>query len=325
MEIFTKSFIWVLAVTLSALPAAGSNSSEQEENADISWAYALPDKVQPQPPAEDGAAVHVPGSAKTYLRAQLHDLALLKNPPDWFPEEHPAMPAVVEHGGGKAVLACASCHLTSGLGHPESADLTGLTASYMLRQLADFKNGSRNARPMLASAKNITDEDATAACEWFAALPIKSWVKVIETDTVLKTYVNTDHERLPLPAGGTEPLGNRIIELPEDPARSVARDPHSGFVAYVPKGSIARGEMIVTTGNGGKIIACGTCHGQSLEGMGDVPRLAGRSPVYIFRQLHDVQTGDRAGSAIKIMKGTLTHLSNDDMIAIAAYATSLGQ
>jgi cytochrome c553 len=320
-----RSFIWVLLAVLWALPVTGSRPPEQVENADLSWAYAAPDKVQPQPPTDDGAAVQVPGSAKTYLRAQLHDLGLLKNPPDWFPEEHPTMPGVVQHGDGKAVLACASCHLASGLGHPESADLTGLTVPYMLRQLGDFKNGLRNARPMLAIAKNITGEDAAAACEWFAALPMKSWVKVVETDTVLKTYVNTDHERLPLPDGGTEPLGNRIIELPEDPARSVARDPHSGFVAYVPKGSIARGEMIINTGNEGKIIACGTCHGQSLEGMADVPRLAGRSPVYIFRQLHDVQTGDRAGAAIKIMKGTVAHLSNDDMIAIAAYVASLGQ
>jgi cytochrome c553 len=320
-----RSFAWVLVATILALPVPGSRSPEQEENADLSWAYAVPDKMQPQLPGDDRVVVRVPGSAKTYVRSQLHDLALLKNPPDWFPEEHPAMPAVVEHGDGKAVLACASCHLASGLGHPESADLTGLTVPYMLRQLADFRTGARNARPMLASAKNITDEDVTAACEWFAALPIKSWVKVVETDTVPKTYVNTDHERLPLPEGGTEPLGNRIIELPEDPARSVARDPHSGFVAYVPKGSIARGEMIVTTGNDGKIIACGTCHGQSLEGMSDVPRLAGRSPAYIFRQLHEVQSGDRAGSAIKVMKSTVAHLSNDDMIAIAAYATSLGQ
>jgi cytochrome c553 len=320
-----RGFFWVLVATLLALPVIGSRPSEQVGNADLSWAYAAPDKIQPQPLVDDGAAVQVPGSAKTYLRGQLHDLALLKTPPDWFPEEHPVMPGVVQHGDGKAVLACASCHLASGLGHPESADLTGLSVPYMLHQLADFKGGARNARPMLASATNMTDEDAKAACEWFAALPMKSWVKVVETDRVPKTYINTDHERLPLPAGGTEPLGNRIIELPEDPARSIARDPHSGFVAYVPNGSIARGEMIVTTGNEGKIIACGTCHGQLLEGMGDVPRIAGRSPVYIFRQLHDVQTGDRAGSAIKVMKGTVAHLSNDDMIAIAAYAASLGQ
>jgi cytochrome c553 len=178
---------------------------------------------------------------------------------------------------------------------------------------------------MLASAKNITDEDAKAACEWFAALPIKPWIKVVETDTVPKTYFNTDHERLPLPDGGTEPIGNRIIELPQDVARSVNRDPHSGYVAYVPKGSLAKGEEIVTTGNGGKIIACGTCHGPALEGGGDFPRIAGRSPVYIFRQLHDVQTGDRTGSAIKVMKSTVSHLTNDEMLAIAAYVASLGQ
>ena len=122
LGVFMRSFILVLTAALLALPVTGSRPPEQGENADLSWAYAVPDKVQPQPPADDGAVVQVPGSAKTYLRAQLHDLALLKNPPDWFPEEHPAMPEVVQHGDGKAVLACASCHLPSGLGHPESAE-----------------------------------------------------------------------------------------------------------------------------------------------------------------------------------------------------------
>ncbi len=39
---------------------------------------------------------------------------------------------------------------------------------------------------------------------------------------------------------GTEPLGQRIIEMPEDLARTELRDAASGFVAYVPPGSIKR-------------------------------------------------------------------------------------
>jgi hypothetical protein len=133
-----KSFLWVAAILL-ALPVAGSPAPQQAESSDLSWAYIAPDKVQPGPPVDDSAVVQLPGSAKTYPRVQLHDLGLLKNPPDWFPEEHPSMPGVVLHGDGKSVLACASCHLASGLGHPESANLTGLTADYMLHQLADLK------------------------------------------------------------------------------------------------------------------------------------------------------------------------------------------
>jgi len=317
----TTKLAWLFVAALGVSPLVRTTPPPQDAGEDVSWAYLLPDKVQPQPP-DDTATVKLPGSSKTYPRSQLHDLGLLKNPPDWFPEEHPEMPGVVQHGDGKSVLACASCHLASGLGHPESADLTGLTPSYMLHQLDNFKNGLRIARPMLATAKNITDEDAKQACAWFASLSLKAWVRVVETDTVPKTYVNTDHERLPLPGADTEPLGNRIIELPKDPVRSVARDPHSGFVAYVPKGSIAKGEQIVTTGNSGKSIACGTCHGPSLAGVDDIPRLAGRSPIYIFRELHDFQTGDRSGPDAQLMKGIVRKFSTEEMIAIAAYVAS---
>jgi cytochrome c553 len=129
--------------------------------------------------------------------------------------------------------------------------------------------------------------------------------------------------RLPLPSGGTEPLGNRIITLPEDPARVEERDPHSGFIAYVPPGSLKRGEELVRDGGAGKTVACAICHGEGLKGLGDVPRLAGIHPIYIVRQLFDFQVGANASSAGAQMKKVVEKLSEDDMIAIAAYAASL--
>ena len=41
--------------------------------------------------------------------------------------------------------ACALCHLPTGNGHPESASLAGLPAAYIMRQMAEFKNGGRKA------------------------------------------------------------------------------------------------------------------------------------------------------------------------------------
>ncbi len=121
---------------------------------------------------------------------------------------------------------------------------------------------------------------------------------------------------------GTEPLGQRIIELPEDLARTELRDGSSGFVAYVPVGSIAKGELLVKTGGGGRTIACGTCHGADLKGLGPVPPLAGRSPSYTVRQLYDLQQGVRKGAWSALMKGAVEKLTVDDMIAIAAYTSS---
>ena len=65
---------------------------------------------------------------------------------------------------------------------------------------------------------------------------------------VPKTFVGGGRMRYALPEGGTEPIGNRIITLPADQSRVTKRDPKSGFIAYVPVGSIKKGEALVKTG-----------------------------------------------------------------------------
>ncbi len=317
-----RNWIYVLVIALFLAAPIGAQSPQtappQEAAPDLSWAFPVPDKVQP---ALGEGPVHVPGSTKTYTQAQIDDLS---NPPDWFPDEHGPLPSVILQGSG-AVLACGACHLLTGLGHPESANLAGLSPDYFLRQLADFKSGARKTPRMPDIANALSDEDAKKVAEWYAALKPKPWVKVVEADTVPKTFVNNNRMRLPLPGGATEPLGNRIIELPEDPARATSRDPHSGFIAYVPKGSIARGEDLVTNGVGGAGIGCVACHGSSLEGAGDVPGLAGLSPTYLVRQIIGIQTGTRAGVSSKLMKGFVARAKLEDVIAIAAYMASLSQ
>ena len=261
---------------------------------------------------------HVPGSTKTYPEARIDPY----NPPDWFPDEHPPMPPIVQHGDGKSVRACAYCHLASGLGYPQSGNLTGLSVAYLMSQLADFKSGARKSQAMSPVAQGLSEDDVRQATAWFATLKPSVWIKVVETDSVPKTFVYKDGTRLPLLGGGSEPLGNRIIELPEDPSRTMSQDPHSGFVAYVPVGSIAKGETLVTTGGSGKTTPCVICHGPTLTGLGDVPRIAGRSASYIARQLHWIQNGDRAGTAAALMKPVVENLNEDDMVAIAAYVSS---
>jgi cytochrome c553 len=317
---FMRNLIWVLAFGLLFIPAFGAGSPQQEKGMDLTWAFPVTDKVLP-PDDDDSVVRQVPGSAKSYTHGQIDDLF---NPPDWFPDEHAPMPPVVQHGSGTVAPGCISCHLASGLGHPESANLTGLSVEYFMRQLADFKSGARKDSPprMTVFAEALSEDDAKQASEWFATLKPSVWEKVVETDTVPKTYVNKGRMRFALPGGGTEPIGHRIIELPQEPLRVTSRDPHSGFIAYVPIGSIAKGEGLVTTGGSGKTIACSICHGQSLTGMGEVPRIAGRSPLYIVRQLYYFQTGARAGGMADLMKAVAAQLNQDDMVEIAAYVAS---
>lgn len=300
--------------------------SQQQSEKALIWAYPVPDKTPAA--AADNTPKHIPGSAKAYTQAQIDDQF---NPPDWFPDEHGPLPRLLTRG--VQAQACASCHLTSGSGHPESADLAAQPLEYMLRQMADFKNGLRKdpmaydatqrASRMNNIAGGISDEDMRDAVKYFASLKPQVWYKVIETQTVPRTWVNGGRMRLPLPGGGTEPVGHRIMTLPQDPARVESRDPHSGFIAYVPVGSIAKGKALVTDGGSGKTIACATCHGEGLKGLGDIPRIAGVHPIYIVRQLYNIQIGANTSTAAAPMKKVVEKLTQDDMVAIAAYTASL--
>jgi len=167
----------------------------------------------------------------------------------------------------------------------------------------------------------MTDDEIKASAEYFGAMKWTPWIKVVETDTVPKTYTNVGMF-LPLEGNENEPLGQRIIETPVDvEATEGLRDPRSSFIAYAPFGSIAKGEALVTRGNG-KTLACGACHGSDLKGLGPVPGLAGRSPSYLVRQLYDMQQGTRHGSWTELMKTVVSALSQEDMLNIAAYTAS---
>jgi len=303
----------ILIIALAALPAVAGAADNPD------WAYP----VTPRPePLDNLVLKHVPDSTRAYTQAQIDDPF---DPPDWFPTEHPPMPPIVARGGKPPVRACAQCHLPSGDGHPESSSLAGLPVPYIMRQMSAFKNGGRKgvrATVMIAIAQAIAEEDALAAAEYFSALKPGVWTQVIETDTVPKSYVGAGGMRFAAPGSEKEPIGNRIIVLPQDEARAKSRDPHSGFIDYVPTGSIARGETLVTTGDGGKTIPCAICHGQTLNGLGEVPSIAGRPPTYVVRQLNDMKAGARAGTSMALMAAVVDKLTVEDMIAIAAYLGS---
>src|SRR6185295_1053538 len=282
------------------------------------WAFPVTESNLPTTPPEPAPAV--PGSTRTYTRAQIDDTL---NPPNWFPAENSPKPQIILHGHGDA-LACGACHLMTGSGHPESASISGLPLAYLLRQLADFKSGARkDTSRMNDIAQALTDDEVKQAAEWAAGLKPVVWTKVIEAAMVPKTYVGAGRMRFANPDGSMEPIGNRIITLPQDPGQARNRDPHSGFIAYVPVGSIAAGKALVENGGNGKTIACTTFHGDDLRGLADVPRLAGVHPIYLVRQLYLFQSGERAGLGSQLMKKPVAQLKDGDMVSIAAYLGSL--
>jgi cytochrome c553 len=288
------------------------------------WAYPVA-PANFQPPPDNGQPKHVTGSTRSYTEKQINDFL---NPPDWFPEEHPPMPQLVAHGKAPIVHACDQCHLTTGRGHPESGNLAGLPAGYIQEQIAQFRDGSRKSSVagrssnMIMFAKELSDDEVKEAAQYFASIKPAVWNKVVETTTVPKTYVGEGNMRFASEGNAKEPIGRRIIEVPENEEGAKVRDPHSPFIAYVPSGSIKAGEALVATGGAGKTIQCTICHGADLKGIGNVPGLAGRSAIYVFRQLYDIQHGTRTGNAVALMQPVVAKLSQDDMIALAAYVAS---
>jgi cytochrome c553 len=308
-----------IAQTQSPTPASAPPSSFP------AWAYPwVPDfKVTPA----DDVPQHVPDSAASFTIKQERDLFFV---PDWHPEDHPAMPDVVAHGRMPDVRACGSCHRAAGTGGPENASLAGLPAAYIVQQIEDYKSGARKfAGPqrgpsvlMTAIAKASNEEEIKSAAAYFSALKPATNIKVVETDTVPVTQIARVFYML-VKDGGTEPIGPRIIETPVDAAQFEHRDTRSQFIAYVPKGSIAKGEVLAATGGAGITTPCITCHGPDLRGVAPIPGIAGRSPSYLVRQLYDFQQHARAGSAGAPMGPVVEKLSPDDMISLAAYVTSL--
>ncbi|MEO6804435.1 MAG: c-type cytochrome [Granulicella sp.] len=300
------------------------------------WAYPVnPPRVRPAegapaiprtPRVVDNTPIKVANSnAPAMPQAQISDLFVV---PDWFPDAHPKMPAIVAEGRKPEIGACGHCHLPTGYGRPENESVAGLPAAYMLEQLNDFKNGLRHSsEPRMGSvalmvnyAKDLTPEEEKAAVDYFASIKPVKWIRVVETDTVPKTH----------PSGGmlvvdegTEPIGERVIEVAEDYKQFELRNPTSGFIAYVPVGSLKAGEALVKTGGNGETMACTMCHGSNLKGVGNIPSIAGRSPSQMTRQLIDFQTGARNGAMGQMMKMPVAKLTNADIVDITGYLASL--
>jgi cytochrome c553 len=304
-----------------------------------SWAYGFvdpPNRGETPPPATAAApaavadtGVHrLPGSNLAFTRAEANNPY---GPADWFPGEHPTPPPVVSIGRQDAnINACGLCHYIGGKGRMENAGVAGLPYEYFVQTMLDFKNDLRrsadprkaNTNRMVLFAKAMTDDEIAASARYYASIPWTPWIKVVESRMVPKTNPRNG-VFFRAPGTDTEPLGMRIVEGPEDTERFELRDPHSGFVAYAPLGSIKAGEVLVKTGGNGRTIQCGICHGANLEGSGPVPGIAGRSPSYTVRQLYDMQVGTRKGVWSELMKPVVEKLTAEDLVAIGAYTASL--
>src|SRR5580704_2656352 len=250
-------------IRIIALASALTVSVSLAADGPPAWAYGFPQPGAPAAPAggggrgaqapPDNSPKRLAGSNLEFTLQQIRDGF---GPADWFPSDHPTMPEIVAHGRRPEVRACALCHYPNGKGRAENAPIAGYPVSYFIQQMNDFKNGNRksaeprkaNTNAMIAIAKAMTDEEIKATAEYFGSMRWTPWIKVVETGMVPKTRISGGLF-LALEGNEKEPLGKRILEVPENTeASDILRNPRSGFIAYAPPGSVKKGEALVNFG-----------------------------------------------------------------------------
>ncbi|MEI9922969.1 MAG: hypothetical protein WDN50_05055 [Bradyrhizobium sp.] len=157
---------------------------------------------------------------------------------------------------------------------------------------------------------------------YFSSLKPKSVIKVIEADTIPKTQVARVFYAL-VKDGGTEPIGERIVETPVNAEQFEHRDSRSQFIVYVRRAASPRAKRSPKPEVPGSQRLARPAMVRSCEVRRPVPGIAGRSPSYLVRQIYDFQQHARAGSGAAQMVPVVEKLSPDDMISLAAYVASL--
>lgn len=276
--------------------------------------------------AGDPTLLNLPNSDLSFTDSDINNFY---GPADWHPDEHPEMPEIVAKGDPeRGIRACSFCHFANGQGKTENAHLSGLPANYFIAQLEAFISGDRftsdprkpNTYEMTRMARMMTDAEKQQTAEYFAAISFRPMVRVVETETAPQVETLATQLVVPIEGAPWVPLGNQIVEVPEQPYETEAlRDPHTVFVSYVPVGSVEKGKILAETG-GGKTIQCGICHGADLRGIGDIPGIAGRTASYNMRQMWDVKMGTRVSP---LMAPVVANLNSEDMLNILAYVATL--
>ena len=316
-----------MALATSSLRAQTPHSSAAFEVP--AWAFpVLGTATMPAATGTDTSVVAtVPTSRATFTVGRTRDRFDVA---DWNPGTHGAAPAVVMHGRRPVVMACGFCHLADGRGRPENAMVAGLPVDYFVQQVKDMRTRARHSASPVAYppgvtmqliADSVTDAEVEDAARYFAGVRARRASRVVETRTVPR-FMPLNGVSTLVPGGDREPLAGRLVEVATDLRRHELHDPMAEYVAYVPRGSVARGRTMAVGNARRGMKGCTSCHGADLRGVALVPPLAGRSPSYMLRQLIAFRTGARNAAASAPMREVVAMMTIDDMIAAAAYAGS---
>ena len=269
----------------------------------------------------------MPGSTGAFTLAQIRDAF---GPADWFPAITRRCPTSSRTASGRtcAPAACATTRTARAV--PENAGVAGLPVAYFIQTMADFKSDARksadprkaNTNVMIAIAKGMTDEEIKAAAEYFRL----DEVDAVDQGRRSEHGAEDAHRRrhVPQARGGGQGADRPAHHRGAGRHRAHRGASRSAFRVHSPtcRSAASRRARRWSRPGGGKTTQCAVCHGADLKGLGPVPGIAGRSPSYTVRQLYDMQQGTRKGVWTDLMKPVVAKLTNDDMLALAAYTAS---
>lgn len=82
--------------------------------------------------------------------------------------------AITRQGNGKGAAPCMACHGVDGAGQAAAGNprLAGLDAAYLLKQLDDFANATRDSAVMKATASALSEDERHALASYYSKLPL---------------------------------------------------------------------------------------------------------------------------------------------------------
>lgn len=95
--------------------------------------------------------------------------------------------------GQKAAAVCVACHMAQGEGKDNGTveswpRLAGLSADYIVKQLQDMKNGTRQAPSMLAFVNMLSEQQMLDIAAYYASLPVAETAELAPVDEALLAH-----------------------------------------------------------------------------------------------------------------------------------------
>lgn len=187
-------------------------------------------------------------------------------------------------GKSKAAV-CGACHGANGVSATDMyPNIAGQNDAYIVKQLNDFKAGTRKDMMMSPMAVNLSDEDMADLAAYFSGL----------SRTGEQAATNNDAAAVQTASAAPAEVVEVVTSTP---------------AAAIYAGNVKAGKD--------KSAICASCHGATgISAIGMYPNLAGQGANYLSKQLADFKSGARKDP---VMVGMVAALSPEDMNDLGAY------